>query len=107
MLLEALDRCRQVLVLYRKRSGDEFFGYAGILSAGAFLIQRLEGSRFGTLKLWVLNGANGGEVRGRREWIGRKRRRECWLEDFAQLPRESAGQAGALVALMFGWTLES
>jgi hypothetical protein len=29
--------------------------------AGAFLIQRLEGSRFGTVVLWVLNGSEDGK----------------------------------------------
>jgi hypothetical protein len=34
--------------------------------AGVFLIQRLEGSRFGVLTLWILNGGAGGE--GREAW---------------------------------------
>ena len=50
----------QVLVLYRERSGERGSGSAGIMSAGAFSIQRLEGSRFGTSVLWVLyRGAHG------------------------------------------------
>jgi len=51
----------QVLVLYRERSGEESSGKAGIVSAGAFPIQRLERSRFGTVELWVLNSGEGGE----------------------------------------------
>ena len=52
---------RKVLVLYRERSGEESSGKAGIVSAGAFPIQRLERSRFGTVELWVLNSGEGGE----------------------------------------------
>jgi hypothetical protein len=48
-------------VLYRGRSGEECYGKAGVVWAGAFSIQRLEGSRFGTVVLWVLNGDAGGE----------------------------------------------
>jgi hypothetical protein len=33
------DREREVLVLYRERSGEESFGNAEVLSAGAFSIQ--------------------------------------------------------------------
>jgi hypothetical protein len=44
----------KVLVLYRERSGEESYGNSGVVSAGAFSIQRLEGSRFGTVVLWVL-----------------------------------------------------
>jgi hypothetical protein len=33
----------------------------GMSIAGVFLIQRLEGSRFGTPTLWVLDGGVGGE----------------------------------------------
>ena len=39
-------------------------GRAEILGAGAFSMQRLEGSRFGTVVLWVLNGGAGGESWG-------------------------------------------
>jgi hypothetical protein len=43
----------------------------GILSAGAFSIQRLEGSRYRMVRLWVLNGAEGGEGWGKVESISR------------------------------------
>lgn len=46
-------------MLYRKRSGEMSFRKTRILSAGAFLIQRLEVSRFGTPALWVLNSGEG------------------------------------------------
>ena len=55
------NKSPQVLGLYRERSGEESHGNAGIVSAGAFSIQRLERSRFGTVVLWVLNGGAGGE----------------------------------------------
>ena len=60
-LIQGPERFRQVLVLYRERSGEESSGKAGIVSAGAFPIQRLERSRFGTVELWVLNSGEGGE----------------------------------------------
>lgn len=65
----------EVLVLYRERSGEESLGDAGILSAGAFSIQRLEGSRYRMVRLWVLNGAEGGEGWGSVESISRARRK--------------------------------
>ncbi len=64
-------------MLYRERSGEESSGNAGIMSAGAFSIQRLEGSRYGTVELWVLNGGEGGEGRGTRESMARKCRNQC------------------------------
>ena len=73
-----LDRSRevlvQVLVLYRKRSGEGIFGDEGVLSAGAFSIQRLEGSGFGIVQLWVLNADEFGESWEARDW--RRRMRE-------------------------------
>jgi hypothetical protein len=45
----------QVLVLYRKHSGATVLRYEGMSIAGVFLIQRLEGSRFGIFELCVLN----------------------------------------------------
>src|SRR5271166_2319173 len=41
---------------YRERTGEEGCRNAGVARAGAFSIQRLEGSRFGMVVLWVLNG---------------------------------------------------
>jgi hypothetical protein len=60
--MSSTDSAREVLVLYRERSGEESCGDAGVMSAAAFSIQRLEGSRYGTVELWVLNG---GERRNR------------------------------------------
>ena len=51
----------KVLGLYRERSGEGSYWNAGVVRAGAFSIQRLEGRRFGTVVLWVLNGGAGGE----------------------------------------------
>jgi hypothetical protein len=67
------DRCLdlsgpEVLVLYRKRSGGALFGCAIRPIAGAFSIQRLEGSRFGGRTLWTLNGAGGVGSRRRVEF---------------------------------------
>jgi hypothetical protein len=45
----------EVLVLYRKHSGATVLRYEGMSIAGVFLIQRLEGSRFGIFELCVLN----------------------------------------------------
>jgi GxxExxY protein len=65
--LGLLINLHEVLGLYRERSGEESYGNAGVVSAGAFSIQRLEGSRFGTVVLWVLNGGAGGEGWGAAE----------------------------------------
>jgi len=46
-------RSREVLVLYRKRSGEDISWNARHQSAGAFSIQRLEGSRCGTFELCI------------------------------------------------------
>jgi hypothetical protein len=66
------DSEREVLGLYRERSGDGFFGDAGALSAGAFSIQRLEGSRCGMVVLWVLNASGSGGGRGTNDFIARR-----------------------------------
>jgi hypothetical protein len=55
------DYSREVLVLYRKRSGEEMLGSAECQSAGAFSIQRLEGSRYESFELWILNSDSRGE----------------------------------------------
>jgi hypothetical protein len=91
---------RYDLVLYRGRSGGESFGYAGIMNAGAFSIQRLEGSRFGTVVLWVLNGREERKGRGKGELIIR-RHRDVWLrEAFARLLSRQAGAANTRVSLV-------
>jgi hypothetical protein len=51
-------------VLYRKHSGAGTVE-GGMVVTGVFLIQRLEGSRFGIPTLWVLNEGTGGEG-----WVG-------------------------------------
>jgi len=61
------DRSWEVLVLYRERSGGKSLENGGNREAGAFSIQRLEGSRFGTVVLWVLNGSAGDEGLGAEE----------------------------------------
>jgi hypothetical protein len=53
-------------VTYRKHSGGRAFRDEGMLLAGMFLIQRLEGSRLGMPTLWVLNGCADGEGREKR-----------------------------------------
>jgi hypothetical protein len=50
-------------VLSRKRSGYTLSRRHSARFAGADSIQRLEGSRFGTLALWVLNGQSGCRLR--------------------------------------------
>jgi hypothetical protein len=45
LISSSSDQEREVLGLYRKHSGEMGFGYVGMASAKAFLIQRLEGSR--------------------------------------------------------------
>jgi hypothetical protein len=54
---KSLPTSSKVLELYRKRSGrHELRAKARILTAGAFSIERLEGSRFGRANAyWVLN----------------------------------------------------
>jgi hypothetical protein len=67
------DYFLEVLVLYRERSGEEGYGNAATVGAGAFSIQRLEGSRFGTVVLWVLNGGACGRGSGAGESTARSR----------------------------------
>ena len=52
--------------------------------AGVFLIQRLEGSRFGTLTLWILNGGAGGEGWGAGESIARRHLIRSSRQDFSE-----------------------
>jgi hypothetical protein len=73
------------------------------MNAGAFSIQRLEGSRFGTVVLWVLNGCEEREGWGIRESIGRTRGNWSSLEGFPEPDRLKPGTGGTLVA----WVLES
>jgi hypothetical protein len=88
-------------VLYRERSGEETFGHAGVMNAGAFSIQRLEGSRFGRVGLWVLNDGYGGEGWAKREWIVPRRRNPCGREGFPQSMGQEVGDADTLGAWVF------
>jgi hypothetical protein len=54
-----VDSGRKTLVLYRKRSGAQSSGFLRLRIAGSLLIQPFEGSRFGMLALWILNGDEG------------------------------------------------
>lgn len=69
--------------------------------AGVFLIQRLEGSRFGTVVLWVLNGREDGESWRKPERIARRHRNQCAREGFAQPVNPAEADACTRVALMF------
>ena len=89
-------------MLYRERSGEESFGHERVVIAGAFSIQRLEGSRFGTVMLWVLNGCEEREGWGIRESIGRKRGNRSSREDFPEPDGITTGPAGTRVAWVFG-----
>jgi hypothetical protein len=68
--------------------------------AGAFLIQRLEGSRFGTVVLWVLNPYAVGENGRRREWIAGGHQSQPARDGFAEPTSLAAGDAGRGIALV-------
>jgi hypothetical protein len=78
-----------------------------MFSAGVFLIQRLEGSRFGTPALWVLKGRAGGPG-----WVGeasifrRPCRRFSW-EDFCSPVTRGQVDTDTRVVLVLGHALES
>jgi hypothetical protein len=97
---DVLPRSQEVLVLYRKRSGRLMIRVRGMPGAGAFLIQRLEGSRFGMVVLWVLNGGAEGESRGKPEVMVLKDCSPCWRERFARPVSAAAGEAGTRVGSM-------
>jgi hypothetical protein len=88
-----VDSSWEVLVLYRKRSGEMRFRYAGMASAGALLIQRLEGSRLGTVVLWVLNGGGNGEGWRKREVIALQHHNQCSGEGLARAVSPAAAEA--------------
>jgi len=79
----------------------------GMSTAGVFLIERLEGSRFGTPALWDLKGRAGGKGWGGGELIFQKPCRRCSWEDFGSLPASLQVDADTRVALVFGHALES
>ena len=93
------DYFREVLGLYRERSGDGSFGSGKTLNAGAFSIQRLEGSRGGIPELWVLNAAEMAKDTGRRESIDSGLCIWGGQEGFGRPSVNSADYLGTRVAL--------
>ena len=79
----------------------------GCPPAGVFLIQRLEGSRFGTPALWDLKGGAGGQGGGGGELIFHKPCRRSSWEDFRGLAASLQVDVDTRVALVFGHALES
>jgi hypothetical protein len=75
--------------------------------AGAFSIQRLEGSRFGAVGLWVLNYGEEGKGWDSSELIVCWRRNQDSRDGFPQLFTEEVGGAGADMALVFRKVLKS
>jgi hypothetical protein len=75
--------------------------------AGVFLIQRLEGSRFGIPTLCVLNSRGGGEGWGKRERIGRQASQSLLVTGFLCRHINAAGDAGTRIAMVFDHELES
>jgi hypothetical protein len=71
------------------------------MSAGAFSIQRLEGSRLRTVVLWVLNGREERDGRGKTEWIGGKPGMRSSRKDFQETHSLTTGAAGTRVASVF------
>src|SRR5258707_10244846 len=102
-----LSRSQEVLVLYRERSGEKSYGDAAVVSAGAFSIQRLEGSRFGMVVLWVLNGGQDGESWRKREWIARRQRNQCFQQSFARRASHVADDAGTRITLVLEFAAKS
>jgi hypothetical protein len=96
-----------VLVLYRKHSGATAHRRCRNVTAGVFLIQRLEGSRFGMSTLCVLNSRAGGEGWGKRERIGREASQTLLVTGFLWRHTHAAGEAGTGVAMVFDHALES
>ena len=77
------------------------------LIAGVFLIQRLEGSRFGISTLCVLNRRAGGEGWGKRQRIARQASQPLLVTGFLWRHIHAAGDAGTGVAMVFDHALES
>jgi hypothetical protein len=76
-------------------------------AAGVFLIQRLEGSRFGSSTLWVLNGRAAGEGWDKRELISAGPGKVASREEFSERRGKDAGEAGTPVTMVCGHALES
>jgi len=77
------------------------------LIAGVFLIQRLEGSRFGMSRLCVLNSRAGGEGWGKRQRIARQASQPLLVTGFLWRHIHAAGDTGTGVAMVFDHALES
>jgi hypothetical protein len=75
--------------------------------AGVFLIQRLEGSRFGISTLCVLNGRADGEGWGKRQRNAWKASQPLLVTGFLWRPIHAARDAGTRVAMVFDHALES
>jgi hypothetical protein len=69
--------------------------------AGVFLIQGLEGSRFGMPTLWVLNACADGEGRDEGELVSRGPGSATSREDFPQPLSDGAGDVGTRIAMIF------
>lgn len=89
----------EVLVLYRKHSGATELRDEGMFTAGVFLIQRLEGSRFGGATLWVLNGAAVGGGSRAEEWIARSHLIQSSRQNDSESESDEASDAGTPVAV--------
>jgi hypothetical protein len=72
------------------------------MNAGAFSIQRLEGSRGGKLVLWVLKGREEREGWGIRESVSRECGHRSWWQDFPEIRSLTTGAVGAGMAAVFG-----
>ena len=93
-------------MLYRERSGGENFGNAERPGAGAFSIQRLEGSRCGTFELCILNSGKSGESWRSGEWMADGRL--DWLSErvFREFHSLTAGNADTPVVIVLGHVLK-
>jgi hypothetical protein len=101
------DRSREVLVLYRKRTGAMLLRNGVYSHAGSLLIQRLEGSLCGIFELWVLNCAKRGESWRAGWWIV-----IGWLNwppgpVFPEIYSRTPGNAGTRVAMVLEPVLRS
>jgi hypothetical protein len=72
--------------------------------AGVFLIQGLEGSRFGAPTLWVLNDCAEGEGRDEGELVPGAPGSPSAREDFSQPLSREAGDMGTRVAMVLAVT---
>ena len=98
---------REVLVLYRKRTGAMLLRNGVYSHAGSLLIQRLEGSLCGIFELWVLNCAKRGESWRAGWWIV-----IGWLNwppgpVFPEIYSRTPGNAGTRVAMVLEPVLRS